>query len=100
SSVRIHTRHAIRLPVDLYDRIKVMAEQQGSTVQDVVEDAARAWVVLRSKTPPIAIEEVSLDAEAEQLVLRFIEFLGRAQPVAIAAAKHLIDSTLHPTPPA
>ncbi|MBM3744204.1 MAG: ribbon-helix-helix protein, CopG family, partial [Acidobacteria bacterium] len=40
--MRIHTRHAIRLPVDLYDRIKVMAEQQGSTVQDVVEDAARA----------------------------------------------------------
>lgn len=47
----VHVRTTIRLPHDLYTRVKVMAASQDATVTSVIEDALRSALARHEQAP-------------------------------------------------
>lgn len=67
------TRYNLELPTDIYKRLKNIADQEGTTLADLLRRATKLLLFVRSiKEDPSARLLVERDGEIQQIVLDFI----------------------------
>ena len=67
------TRYNLELPTDIYKKLKTIADQEGTTLADLLRRATKLLLFVRSiKEDPSAHLLVERDGEIQQIVLDFI----------------------------
>ena len=67
------TRYNLDLPTEIYKRLKAMADQEGTTLADLLRKATKLLLFVRSiKDEPSSRLLVERDGEIQEIVLDFI----------------------------
>jgi len=66
-----HTRHGLYLPLDLLDRIRLLAARENKSINKQIEDILQEWFALKRKKRAMSRKELlSLPIERRHQILR------------------------------